>query len=118
MSNFIDSAPDFVVVRARDLKHILMMLDAAADLRQRGDSFRAGHTERTAVGQLRNLSNSWTSLSDLLARLIEETQAAAKAGADRGSEADTRPTAAGRVSISIPDGNHGDNNLNPPVGGA
>ena len=66
-------APDFLLVRARDLKHVLQALDAALHLRADGRSAwasRAFHTERTAIGQLRNISNSSKSLQDFLSSLV------------------------------------------------
>lgn len=63
-------APDYIVVRARDLKHVLMMWDSAVSLREKGGAWR--HTEKTALGQLRNVTHSAASLDDLMKKLIAQ----------------------------------------------
>jgi hypothetical protein len=61
---------DFLLLRSRDLQHVLMMWTRSIELRGKGGAWL--HTEKTALGMLRNRFNSAPSLSDLIALVIAD----------------------------------------------
>ena len=64
--------PDMVIVRARDLKHVLMKLDAVVTLRATGRAWK--NTEKTANQDLRAVIQSAPSLDDLIKAVMEDSK--------------------------------------------
>lgn len=67
MSGLSLSEPDFLLIRASDLKSVLVMLEAASFWRSSSQHARAAQCSRSAIGLLVNLANSSKSLGDFVA---------------------------------------------------
>lgn len=66
---YVPINPDMVIVRSRDLKHVLLKLDAVVTLRDSGRAWK--NTEKVANQDLRRLIHSAPALDDLIKALIE-----------------------------------------------